>query len=415
MRKLLLLIALLLSPAIYAQQQNFPPGGSGSVSGLTPGTNSNVGQFAWSQAGVFTLAQQNDPYLFTLTGGGTCNILSIINGGGTTIKLTDGLASCVNLPTSGVTNGFTNALAGYCLNANGNNTGQFGNVGCVGVYTGIQCSGTGATPSHCWGANFAVTDVGSTGATMYGNEYDVYVSSTATTGAGTIYSFRGTAQPTADNFPAVAVIPSTGTGLFTSGFECQPGSLATPFPCVYLQQNTTGVSNSQFVKFQAKNDASVVETATINLHLDNVLLSASPGFAINNASGEESYGILLTATAAQPHGTLVKIDTAHADAFVICTTVDTVCDGFVQGTNNTSGLCIIASTVCPIVTVSGSKVQGIVGTGTCAIGNFVIVDTTTNGRVKCTASQPAVGAVIGKALSVQGSVGSLVDILTKFQ
>jgi len=37
---------------------------------------------------------------------------------------------------------------------------------------------------------------------------------------------------------------------------------------------------------------------------------------------------------------------------------------------------------------SGSKVLGILGTGTCAIGNFVIVDTTTNGRVKCTAVRP---------------------------
>ena len=65
--------------------------------------------------------------------------------------------------------------------------------------------------------------------------------------------------------------------------------------------------------------------------------------------------------------------------------------------------------------MSGSVVKGILGAGTCSIGNFVIVDTTTNGDIKCTGTPPTIGKVIGKALSAQSTVGMLVDVLAKFE
>ena len=68
-----------------------------------------------------------------------------------------------------------------------------------------------------------------------------------------------------------------------------------------------------------------------------------------------------------------------------------------------------------MITTPGSLAFGILGTGTCAIGNFVIVDTTTNGRIQCTGSLPTISKIIGKALSAQASVGSTVDVLTKFE
>jgi hypothetical protein len=52
----------------------------------------------------------------------------------------------------------------------------------------------------------------------------------------------------------------------------------------------------------------------------------------------------------------------------------------------------------------------VLGTGTCAPNQYVIIDTTTNARVKCTAS-PTVGQVIGMATSTQASVGSTVSVL----
>lgn len=121
----------------------------------------------------------------------------------------------------------------------------------------------------------------------------------------------------------------------------------------------------------------------------------------------------MKATATLSFGQLVKPDTGNAGSVVVCTTADTTaCIGFVAGG---SVYCAAGGIHCGITTVPGSRAVGVVGTGTCAIGNNVIVDTTTNGRVKCQAGIPAQGAWIGVALTAQGSVGGNVDILTKFQ
>jgi hypothetical protein len=56
----------------------------------------------------------------------------------------------------------------------------------------------------------------------------------------------------------------------------------------------------------------------------------------------------------------------------------------------------------------------VLGTGTAAIGNFVIVDTTTTGRVKCTGTYTA-GTVIGVAMSAQSSVGSNFNVMVNLR
>src|SRR6185437_2186516 len=189
-RKINLLLAALLICAAPATAQKK----HGKVGSIWGGGGSVTLPTTLTAPGVFTNTQQNDNFLVTLTGGGTCNPNNIINLGGTTFNLTDAYAACVNLPTSGVTNAFTSSFASFMTNPNANNTGQFGWVGAVGFYSQTWCTGGSATNTRCWGANFGVSDNTSAPATLFGNEYDIQVNNATSSGAGTLYSFRGNGQ-----------------------------------------------------------------------------------------------------------------------------------------------------------------------------------------------------------------------------
>ncbi len=374
---------------------------------------------SFSASGVFNLTQINQNFLSTLTGGGACSPLSILNHGGTTYKTTDAIATCVNLPTdTSVTNAFTDGFAAYMQNPNANVTGQFGWVGAVGYYSQIWCTAAGA---HCWGANFSSGDNPAAAGTSYGNEYDLGPQNTTSLGAGVIYEMQGTAQPTGDNYPANrtdALVPATAQ--FTTGYECSNGSVVNY--CIRLGQILAGSGqNSQALIFNSTDNTPTAYTSTFQLNADNgnlyilgnkIILSNPAG----GTTGDEALGIALKATVGLAADVLVKVDTANADSIVVCTTADTFCSGFTEGTNAaTIGLCGTGVAYCGVVGSAGQKVQAIVGTGTCAIGNYVIIDTTTNGRVKCTATRPTTVNLVGYAMSVQGSVGSAVDVLTAFE
>lgn len=404
---------------ILTQYSNPPPsititgggGGSNAWSALTASANTNTGVFSMSQPGTFTNAAMNENNLWTLTGGGSCTPFSL-----TGTQLTDGLASCVNLPTSGVTNGFTNALAGYGHNTNANSAGIFGWTGVVGVYTLTVCDGGSATFTKCWGGNLSASDGTAKPAFLTGNEIDLNVLNNATKGYGVLLSFRGNGQPAANTFPAAAIQGPGGTGKFTNGFWCQDNSIVSPFSCLEVGKAATGVSQDSLRANFTASDGSANFSSGLWLNQDHFMWGGGVpmiGYGSTNGSFGAGYGIALTATATLPLNTLVKIDTAHADAVVICTTADASCDGFIAGA--AANTCQATSTLCGVVTTPGSFVHGILGTGSCAIGNYVIVDTTTNGRIKCSGTIPALGAIIGKALSAQVSIGSQVDILTKFE
>jgi hypothetical protein len=377
---------------------------------LTASANTNTGLFSMAQPGTFTNAAQNETTTFSLTGGSSCSISTILNGNGGTTVGTDALAGCANIPAgASVTNGFTTGVAGYVNNGNSSSLGQFGKAEGVGLY-GVCFSAVSS--SKCEGiVAQAVEATGKTGVQLIGSEIDVGTNDTSTTGFGYYTQFSGSGQPTGDNLPAYYVAAPQGAATYTTGFECADGSVVnTSQICLRLGQVSAGASNSSnAIGFKSTDSGSVVHTSNFQLPPDNVMLLASPAMALNNSGGEESYGIEMKATAATPHGTLVKIDTANADSFVICTTTDAICNGFVEGTNSASGLCFIASANCPVATVAGSKVQGILGTGTCAIGNWVIPDTTTNGDVKCATTQPI--AWQGFALAANSSLGTAFDVL----
>lgn len=369
-------------------------GGSTTPTTLT-GTNS---------PGVFTSSAMNEPFLFSVGTG--CNPLTIYNLGGSSFKNTDGLAGCVTVPSSGVTNGFSSAVAGYAQNNNTLSTGQFGGVSAVGVAGWGYCA---ASNGHCWGLSASAGDApGNSGNLIIGVELDVQINNNTTTGFGALASFRGNGQPPGDSFPAYYIQAPQGTGTFTSGFDCQSGSIASnTFVCLGLgKQVASGASNSLLATFTA-NDG------TSDFSLNNSLLK-SRVFNLGGPVVTTNSGIYWGATVTFLPNQLVKIDTAHNNAMVLCTTTDTSCDGFVEEVVSTTS-CQAGSAFCPVITISGSKATGILGTGTCTVGQFVVVDTTTNGRIKCQAGIPAQGAYIGKAMSAQAVVGNTVDILTKFQ
>jgi hypothetical protein len=417
-------------------------GGSSAFSAITGSTNTTAAMVIGSGAslsttgtgaigsnatGSYLVAASNYPNLFGINGGGAaCNPNGAINPSGGGTKNNDALSGCANIPSgAGVTNGFTDGVAGYVINNNSTAAGQFGKAEGVAVYG--ACANT-ANNAKCEGGVFQAADsTGNTGSQILGMEVDVGSAQTTTTGFGIYTQYQGGGQPTGNNFPAYMIQAPTGAGTFTDGYECATGSIAIQAPggmCLQLGQVATGLSqSSQSIKFNASTSSTATSTTIGLLYDSSGILSfgTKPVALLPVASSgtPAAYSISATSTAALSVNQLVKIDSANADSMVVCTTSDTQCQGFVLGGSGV--LCGAGSTVCPIVMSSGQRVQGILGTGTCAIDNpagtraFVVADTTTNGRVKCVTSQPAVGAFIGLAISAQVTVGSTVDILTKFQ
>lgn len=118
----------------------------------------------------------------------------------------------------------------------------------------------------------------------------------------------------------------------------------------------------------------------------------------------------MIATASVTAGQILKLDTANTNAVVVCTTTDTgagIPIG-IAGNSASAGQTVYVITIGAII--QGLAFSPILGTGTATVGQFVIVDTTTNGRVKTTSVYTA-GTVIGTVIRAQASVGSAVGIL----
>jgi hypothetical protein len=232
---------------------------------LAAGANTNTGTFSFSQAGAFAAGTMNDYFQDIVTGGlsgAVCNPQSIINGGGSTFQFTDAVTGIVCLPSgsTGVTNGYSNGVLGAAWVDNSGAGGQFGWVGGVGVSGQGWCV---ANNAHCWGMNAGVSDAASqSGNVEIANELDVTVNNSNTTGFADLASFRGNGQPTADTFPAFAIQAPAGTGSFTSGFECQTGSVLGPnSPCLNMAPSLAGASkNSHSILFNATNGSSAIVT-----------------------------------------------------------------------------------------------------------------------------------------------------------
>ncbi len=170
----------------------------------------------------------------------------------------------------------------------------------------------------------------------------------------------------------------------------------------------------------ASNAPNAVSFANAQTVINDTGQSATTGtLPVSNSTGSvvaqgsvlsgQGFGTSLVATSAitADVGTAVpvKMDTSNANQVVITTTSDT-------GAGLVVGVCINSPAASGKAHVITSGPVGMtLGTGTAAIGNWVIVDTTTNGRVKCSSSYPTAGTVIGVAMSAQSSVGSAFNVM----
>jgi hypothetical protein len=142
----------------------------------------------------------------------------------------------------------------------------------------------------------------------------------------------------------------------------------------------------------------------------SAVFTVDPNSATNwQADVVASPWVPFTATAALTAGQVVKIDSANNTAVVVAGTGDTgggIPIGIVVNSPGIGGTALVA--------INGLTTLPILGTGTCTKGQFVIVDTTTSGRIKCTGTYTA-GTIIGKITIAQASVGSAVGMLIQIQ
>lgn len=120
--------------------------------------------------------------------------------------------------------------------------------------------------------------------------------------------------------------------------------------------------------------------------------------------------VMMIATSALTAGQVVKIDPSNPNAVIVCTTTDTGAGLPIGIAGNSASAGGSVYVIVAGLILSGLTFSPVLGTGTASPGQFVIVDTTTNGRVKATSTYAA-GTVIGTVVATQSSVGSPVGVL----
>ena len=152
-----------------------------------------------------------------------------------------------------------------------------------------------------------------------------------------------------------------------------------------------------------------VSTETIGTNQTAVLYYSSvygEWMEISAATPPNGNYLVMTNSISSP--TPVKADTSNSNQFISTTTSDT-------GSGKVVGVCITATAdggACNVVRTGETNLT--MGTGTCTIGEAVVVDTTTNGDVMCEEEFLA-GTVIGVAVAAQSTVGQPVLTLLGIQ
>ena len=168
-----------------------------------------------------------------------------------------------------------------------------------------------------------------------------------------------------------------------------------------LANNRSVNWNSTTTGSNSSNDTCVSRISAGALGAGNGTNGDTSGVMLANGG----HGVTLTATTTIASVAPVKADTSNANQIVVATTTDT-------GPGIVIGVCINSPNAGAKGQVITSGIAPLVlGTGTAAIGNFVVVDTTTNGRVKCTTSYPTPGALVGIAMAAQSTVGNNFNVM----
>lgn len=215
-----------------------------------------------SETGVFTNGTNNFYNVFGLN---ACDPAVGINAfyaiaGISGDTLTDGLSSCINLPSTvdTVTNVENSAISAYAYNANAHKQNPFGGGDAYGIgFKGLSyCT---ANNTACEAFTGEVLDsTGLSGVMLIGSEMGLAPQNTSDTVYGYLASPFGTVQPGNDQEIAFYVNNTSGGNLATSGFECGISSLlavSTNFKhCFVLSPFASGNNRiSQALEFNTTN------------------------------------------------------------------------------------------------------------------------------------------------------------------
>jgi len=258
------------------------------------------------------------------------------------------------------------------------------------------------------------------------------LSGDATTSASnvvTVVKVHGVAYPvTGALFDALPVLTSSNVvGYFqiNAGNDCGDGTHALKYSqtthligCQTLSTGAGTVTGSGTVNKLPKWSGSITNLADSCVDdglttANTFTVSCSAGLAVNTGGpsnlgltdpgARQTFSIQMVNGSGGTinSGTPVKMS-GTADQITPTITTDTaayVALGVVETTCNNGANCTIV--------LFGMVRDMVLGTGTCSIGQSIIVDTTTNARVKCTSS-PTAGTVIAIATTAQITVGSAV-------
>jgi hypothetical protein len=364
-------------------------GGTGTISPhLTAGTNVNI-TGNWPNQTINSISSGSLPVgcsspsngvlqcsLFSTTGNGTAGYVSLGQGSaptttpGTVQLVAPGSITAYNLVLPG------SAGTGYL----------FSNVGSLSFQS--------ATTANYY-TNSGNTGLGPTLFTP-NNTFNL-VDTTASTGnTKTWFGYDGNGSFTGQHISAVRTNLSivNGTG--------QSGAAQTDDAISFF--NAAGGYRGGIITNGSNNAFTITSAPGVQLALG----AAGGQHAFIQTSGvlteNPGVGVALVSTAAITGAVPVKADTTNANQVVVTTTADT-------GAGIPIGVCANSPGVggtCHVILIGISSLK--LGTGTCSIGNFVIVDTTTDGRVKCTGTYTA-GTSIGVALAAQSTIGNTFNVL----
>jgi len=194
------------------------------------------------------------------------------------------------------------------------------------------------------------------------------------------------------------------------GNDCWDGGAGTFQAAVRLEQNTAsnfviggttlGAGQQPYLS-----DGGNENTASNG---NTTYFSVTPAFQPSLIGS--ALGVQLNATSSLTAGQVVKIDPNNPNAVIVATTSDTGAGIPIGIVANSPSAGQMAQVIYFGKVHANSLFAPLLGTGTASLGQFVIVDTTTNGRVQCTSSYTA-GTVIGTVINAQASVGSPVGVL----
>jgi hypothetical protein len=237
--------------------------------------------------------------------------------------------------------------------------------------------------------------------------------------AGDGTSWKEHLDASVKTFAVPIMVPTGAVGSPSLNFNKGPGWFSPTATC-------TAMSTSSTERFRMCQDAFTfgsaslfqwTSSATSSAAVDTTLSRVSAGMLeVNSGTGAGSGGDMLasnylipmTATSAIPAGSPVKIDKANPNEIAKTLRTDTGA-GIVVGVSVNSPRAGATAQVATTGVVS--MIFDTSGTGDCAIGNWVIVGTMTDGQVQCSSTYPMAGTIIGIALQPQSTSHTAFNVM----